>query len=146
MIPQNYLLGVVAVYCGCLLVAAQAAQSAGGAWFTTTIMVARLFLLSPLFIVEVFNSPGPQIPGRLSGQRVDGRQALRIVTAAAMICTTIQLHVLGQRKAEYTDLYNGLFSHPAVTTLGCDLVLTVVGYGFWTLRTSLTTQDRIKSS
>jgi len=109
-------------------------------------MVARLFLLSPLFIVEVFNSPGPNIPGRPSGQRVDGRQALRIVTAAAMICTTIQLHVLGQRKANYTDLFNGLFSHPAVTTLGCDLVLTVVGYGFWTLRTSLAPQDRMKTS
>ncbi len=63
-----------------------------------------------------------------------------------MICTTIQLHVLGQRKANYTDLFNGLFSHPAVTTLGCDLVLTVVGYGFWTLRTSLAPQDRMKTS
>lgn len=138
----KYFLSVVGAYCGCLLIAP---ATAGRAWLITTIVIARLFLVSPLFLVKASKPQGADAGIHAKGQ-VDGEQAQNIILLASSACTAWRVYVVFQSHASGQDVLNGLFSHPAVSSLGCDLILSAFSYGLWTYRSYSRAQARTKTS
>jgi hypothetical protein len=129
-IPYSYLLCLVGSYCACLVLAPYAA---GCSWLINVIVAARLLLFSPLLIAESVTVNEP-ITKTSWDQMLTGKQAQRVVAVAAAACTTYQSLPLLSGRMSMKSLADALYSHPAVSALGCDFVLCLVSYCIWTLR------------
>ncbi|KAK5173366.1 uncharacterized protein LTR77_002047 [Saxophila tyrrhenica] len=127
LVPITYLLAVVVSYCACLLLAP---AMIGGSWLITIIVEARFFLLAPLVILHSAKPNNPNV-GELMADR---SQAQSVVLFAALGCSAYQIYRLVQDGVTGKDVLDGLFDHPAVSSMGCDFILSAISYGLWTFR------------
>lgn len=111
----------------CLLAAPYTAE---GPYLMPTILTARMLLLIPFFL--------PSMPGLLKeGSSADSKvlfdqpqaQAAIAVFTAAM--TTKQLFFTFMEGFKVTEIVMALISHPAVTSLGFDFLVTAMSFAIW---------------
>jgi hypothetical protein len=125
-IPQPVIFGTATVFCACLIAAPKFAASE---YLLPIILLARLALLVPAFATKTewlaVDHPDPEQSGF-------GLYTAQIVMETAiLVVTAIQGNTIVQREFDWVDLFRALFLNPAVTTLGLDLIFSMLSYGTW---------------
>ncbi|KAK4500035.1 hypothetical protein PRZ48_008221 [Zasmidium cellare] len=145
VLPQTSTLGVLVTYCICLLVAP---YTANGPYLMPTILAARLLLFVPSFL--------SQHPEHEKGRSSTGKttyfnhhQAHIAVATFAAVMTGKQVILIAQQGFGVSQVLTAMVSHPAVTSLGFDFLVTAVSFAAWTLiqghsGRSLSSQLKIK--
>ncbi|EME39602.1 hypothetical protein DOTSEDRAFT_56931 [Dothistroma septosporum NZE10] len=133
---RNISLRAIAAYCICLAIAPYAA---GGPYLISAILFARAMLFVPLVLARKMSQrAGEKQAGRTFFTHQLAQQA---VVLFAVALTAKQAYLLYQSKSTARETWKALFSHPAVTALGVDFLLSALGHVAWTL-----SQNRIRNS
>lgn len=113
-----------------------APQFAGTSQLMPLIILARIALVVPGFLP----TPTAGESGRNTHKQVQG--------AFAIISMTLVLGQVYNTSKEYTtgEIGKALVSHPAVSSLGCDFIISVGSFAAWTLTGGSTQKDRRKTS
>lgn len=117
-----------AVYCLCL---ACAQMYAGTDKLILVILVARAALMAPLFL-KAGRFAAATTSEKVPVDRATGDELQRIVLKSAIIMTGMKGYQAMQEGFSPLVIGNALFSHPAVTSLGCDFVLSALSFAAWT--------------
>ena len=126
-VPKFWSVANVAAYCSCL---ANAQLAAGKKWLIPLILAARLVLFAPLFLAtgEEGTSPAEK---KNAEAWMTGEAVQRIVTLVSLLMTGLKVAQAGQEGLSVGKVFSALFSHPAVASLGCDFLLSVVSFVAW---------------
>lgn len=124
-ISRNATLVVLTAYSMCLLIAPYTAE---GPYLMPTILAARMLLLVPLFLPSILESREDQLSVLFNQPQA---QAAIILFAAMM--TTKQVLIVIMNGRSVTSVLVALISHPAVTSLGFDFLITVASFAIWFL-------------
>lgn len=138
--PRRTTLLVTAAYCICLLVAPYTAE---GPFLMPTIIVARLLLFVPFFLPEASGHGKKPLPARKGLELFDHWQARNIVGLFATAMTVKQDVSLIQQGYTLRVVWRALFSHPAVTSLGVDFVVTNASFAVWVISQSRPGRQKI---
>lgn len=111
---------VLVVYCGSV---AMAPATAGTASLMPLIILARLLLLTPLYLARSWGA-GDALP--------DPRKTVLPGVAALMLGFAAWQAYLIQQQHTYHEIGLALFSHPALSSLGCDALISAVSFVAWT--------------
>lgn len=117
-----------AAYCLCL---ACAQMYAGTEMLVLIILAARALLMAPLFLKAgrfAQATPSEKVPV----DRAIGDEIQRIVLKSSIIMTGMKGYQAMQEGFSPQAIGSALFSHPAVTSLGCDFVLSALSFTAWT--------------
>ncbi|KAK6393762.1 hypothetical protein LTR65_002139 [Meristemomyces frigidus] len=110
---------VLIAYCASVAVAP---TTTGTARLMPLIVFARLLLLTPLSLA----TPQTDVPGPVAKKTVlPGVAALALGVIAWQMYSILQQHTPG-------EIGRALFSHPAVSSLGCDAIISVISFVAWT--------------
>ena len=115
-------------YCSCLIAAPYAANSP---WLIPTILVARLFLFAPsrLPMASGFEPDIRDAP--TSGAFFNAR--LSIVAFLSIILVDVQVLRIVAGRDSIGAIYRALWSHPAVSSLSFDMIISIVSFCIWVL-------------
>ena len=128
MMSRNISLRAIAAYCVCLAIAP---YTAGGPYLIPVILFARAMLFVPLLLTrKTSQRTGSTQIGRTFFTHQLAQQAVALF---AIALTAKQCYLVYQSRATATEIWQGLFSHPAVTTLGVDFLLSAASFVAWTL-------------
>lgn len=117
-----------AVYCLCL---ACAQMYAGTEKLILIILVARAVLMAPLFLKAGRFATTP-MSEKVPIDRATGDELQRIVLKSSIIMTGMKGYQAMQEGFSPQSIVSALFTHPAVTSLGCDFILSAVSFAAWT--------------
>lgn len=93
-----------------------------------TILAARMLLLAPLFLPRILKSRDDR-----SSVLFDQPQAQAAISVFAAIMMIKQVFVIATNGYSITEILVALASHPAVTSLGFDFLVTAASSGIWIL-------------
>ena len=125
-VSRKAVVTLTGAYCACLIVAP---ITAGTEWLIPHILLARVLLV----IVQLLPWK-PPMP-KESAKRDDGalldRSALRgHLVLLVTLCGFAQAS-LAFLETPPADIGRALFAHPAVSSLGCDFVISCISYACW---------------
>lgn len=124
-----------AFYCLCLACAQLYAGTEKLVWI---ILAARAVLMVPLFL-EAGRFATVMTAEKVPIDRATGEELQRIILKTSLIMTGMKAYQAIQEDFTPQAIGNALFSNPAVTSLGCDFILSAVSFAAWTyLRPMLT--------
>lgn len=117
-------------YYVCLIIAPRAARTS---WLLVVIVIARLCLFSPLYIIEM---PGANRPEADQSWHfmLDAENALDYIRIASFTSTALIVYKMTDFEGPKRTLQYALREHPAVATLGIDFMLSGVSYILWRYR------------
>ncbi|KAF2169023.1 hypothetical protein M409DRAFT_21034 [Zasmidium cellare ATCC 36951] len=127
VLPRTSTLVILNAYCACLFVAPYTAR---GPSLMPTILAARLLLFVPSFLSQ----PLDLKEGRSSSQErafFTQRQAQLAVAVYAVLMTVKQLASIAFQGFALSQILMALVSHPAVTSLGFDFLVTAISFSTW---------------
>ena len=127
-VPRVQSLALISAYVCCLVAAP---FDAAGPWLMRVIAAARILLLAPLLLVDT-TEPGGPAKGATRYDMLDGRAIRKVVVASSLIATISQVYALARDQVSIKEIVKALFSHPAVSSLGCDFVICLVSFALWT--------------
>ncbi|KAM0701412.1 hypothetical protein Q7P35_011773 [Cladosporium inversicolor] len=116
-----------AVYCLCL---ACAQMYAGTEKLVLIILAARAVLMTPLFL-KAGRFATTVTSEKVPVDRATGDELQRIVLKTSIIMTGMKVYQAMEEGFSPQSIPSALFSHPAVTSLGCDFVLSAVSFAAW---------------
>lgn len=125
-LSRNISLRAIAAYCVCLAIAP---YTAGGPYLIPVILFARMMLFVPLALAQN-SSQSTSEKGRTFFTHQLAQQAVALF---AIALTAKQAYLVYQSRATISEIWQALFSHPAVTALGVDFLLSAVSFVVWTL-------------
>jgi len=128
-VPKLMSVATLALYCSCL---ANAQLTAGTAWLLPLILVARVFLLVPWALVTKQNE-GKRETERQSDQYLATEGIIPVLTLTSLVMTAIKVWQIKDEGWTLESAWNALFSHPAVSSLGCDFILSTFSFVAWSL-------------
>ena len=123
------LLGLLGAYCGILVFLVIAPNTARSFGVIPVILITRLLLFAPILLFRLRDTEGPYDRGTGPGL-MDGHQAQSLFASLASVCLIGQL-LITTRERPLWDVANALFSHPAVSSLGCDLIISILSFVVW---------------
>ena len=129
----------VAFYCSCL---ANAQLTAGTVWLMPLILVARAFLLVPLALVKKQGEDENKDGGK-SADYLTIDSFIPIMTLTSAVMTGIKVLQIKEEGWSMVAVWSTLFSHPAVSSLGCDFIMSIFSFVVWSL---LSNQDVARSA
>ena len=124
---KSTLLCLTAAYIGCLVIAPRFAEVI---WLIPIILVARVLLLAPLFLCSGQRGDDSNVD-KAQDYEVGARNTQVLIAAFALLPTVWQVSKLVQDHSSLKGIIEALFSHPAVSALGYDLVLCLVSLILW---------------
>lgn len=116
------------VYCVALVLLPLAAHSA---WLITLILSTRLMLFAPMLIPESRNVGEADRKDSPKARTATARSVSGIV-GPMMICMLVQIYLVLTEGWTLGDVASALIEHPAVSSLGCDLIISLVSTAIWT--------------
>lgn len=125
--PRNTAVTLTFAYCACLVIAP---ATAGSSYLMPLILSARILLFAPLFIVEVTRPIGSR-QGVKSESSTNWREVVRSCAVPAVMCILIQAFNNLQDQHSVKEIGGALFSDPAITSLGCDFVISIISFAVW---------------
>nr|OQO20092.1 hypothetical protein B0A51_13925 [Rachicladosporium sp. CCFEE 5018] len=126
-VKKIWAVATMALYCSCL---ANAQLVAGTVWLMPLILVARVLLLVPLYLAVEFEAPKTEFDEE---QWLSNGGVQRIVLLISSVMTLIKSTQIVQEGWTLQGLGRALFSHPAVSSLGVDPLLSVIGFTWWSI-------------
>ena len=98
------------------------------------ILVARILLFTPLFLWSFPSSARPS--SKPLGEEMMPRRNKIVAAAGAVLSLSPAFSAIFLDKVSWSDLTGALSSHPAVSALGCDLVICLISSMLWNSRQS----------
>ena len=131
--PWNQTISMVVVYSFSLLVARHS-----GLWLLSGIFIARITLVSPLLLCRLLSeNPDPTDNTSLGGTIEAGKMQEILLSSYPYVYLIWVGRVLSGSELTLREIYDevlrALFEHPAVSSLGRDLILCGLSFGIWTL-------------
>lgn len=124
------------IYCFYLTVAPWAS---GSAWLIPLEMLARIMLCLPLVVglqeVKGARPKGEEQEKAVSkdlGEDVAGRDIQRLAAVPMLAAFVSRVFALWRGDETFFGVLQALFSHPAVSSLGCDFIVSLVSFVAWT--------------
>lgn len=96
------------------------------------ILGARAVLMAPLFL-KAGRYEANNIPEKTPVVRATGEELQRIILKSSLIMSGMKVYQCVQEGFSPQAIADGLFSHPAVASLGCDFFLSALSFAAWTL-------------
>jgi hypothetical protein len=124
-VPKLFSVAAVALYCSCL---ANAQVVAGTAWLMPLILAARALLLAPLSLVKT----KLRVTNEGAEDSLSSSGIQRVVLTTALVMSGIKALQARDEGWSIDAVWSALFSHPAVSSLGCDFLLSGVSFLMWT--------------
>lgn len=123
---------LVAAYCACLLILPMAA---GGPWLMPGVLLTRIMLSLPLLLPEASKVDGSNEVEKTKSEVIKSRKVRRdfqtqIVLSVAA-CMLVQGYAAINTGSTLTSLAWAVLEHPAVSSLGCDMMLSLVSAIVW---------------
>ena len=115
------------VYCACLIVAPAAA---GTEWLIPLILLARLLLVAVQTMDWIRSDAGQTRVDSTSEARFTRDDLASHLSLLATLCGFAQASLALLEEAP-ANIGRALFSHPAVSSLGCDFLLSAISYLCW---------------
>jgi hypothetical protein len=116
-----------AVYCLCL---ACAQMYAGTEKLVLIILAARAVLMAPLFL-KAGRFATTTTSEKVPIDRATGDELQRIVLKTSIIMTGMKIYQAMEEGFSPFSIPSALFSHPAVTSLGCDFIISALSFAAW---------------
>jgi hypothetical protein len=131
--PWNQTILMVVVYSFSLRIARH-----GETWLLSGILMARITLFSPLLLCRLLSeNPDPTDNTSLSGNIEAGKMQHILLSSYPHIYLSWWGHILLGSELTLREIFDevlrALFEHPAVSSLGCDLILCALSFGIWIL-------------
>ena len=106
----------------------------GGTWLLLGIFMARITLFSPLLLCSRLSdntrlTDNPNLISRIEG----GKMQEMLLKSCIYIYLPWWGHAFWRSEFTMQGVLGALFEHPAVSSLGCDLILCALSFGTWTL-------------
>lgn len=127
VLARTSVLVVMAAYCACLLVAP---YTADGPYLMPTILTARLLLFVPSFLPAATRHSEDHATA-VENRFFSHRHPQKAVAAFAVGMTVKQVIFVVQGGYSLGGALSALLSHPAVTSLGFDFIVTVLSFTIW---------------
>lgn len=138
-VPKFWSVANIAVYCSLL---ANAQLASGTQYLISLILAARVVLFTPLFLAEEEDGTSP-VDKENPEAWISGEGVQRIVTLVSLLMTGLKVAQTWQEGLSMDKVLSALFSHPAVASLGCDFLFSIVSFLAWiNLRTREPKQDK----
>ena len=118
---------LTAAYCGCLLVLPMAARTV---WLMPLVLVTRLMLFIPLLLPLNGEAETDGEVEKTKSRKVRQEFKVQIVLSVAA-CILIQMYAAFSSGATVRSLFWTLFEHPAVSSLGCDTIISLASALIW---------------
>ena len=128
LVSRKAVVAFSGAYCACLIVAP---VTAGTEWLIPQILLARAVLVSmQVFQWTSSSKLKDRGPGTTEVAAVDGAGVQLYLATLITVCGLMQA-VLAFSEAPLVDVAQALFSHPAVSALGCDFMISSTSYLCW---------------
>ena len=114
-------------YCCSLIILPRASRSA---WLMPMVLVTRLLLFAPLllsrsnYIQDVDDRAVPQAHQNTTRFKMS-------IAIPVLACILFQSYIAFKEKMALSAIGTALFEHPAVSTLGCDLIISLISGVTW---------------
>jgi hypothetical protein len=125
----------------------------GGTWLLSGIFMARITLFSPLLLCNLLSdNTGPTDNTDLMGNIEGGKMQQILLCSYMYIYIPRWGHAFSRSELPVREVLNALFEHPAVSSLGYDLILCALSFGIWTLTSrnrnlaDATADDKVEQS
>ena len=112
------------VYTSCLVLATRAEM------LLPSILTARVALFAPFIICD-----GKLDVNSAASTLLDGWGMQELLVGNSAHIGAWWVYVFTRDKLTPQTIWQSLFEHPAVSTLGCDLIICMVSFAAWTWRT-----------
>lgn len=123
-VPRQTTIILGGAYCACLIIAPLAKRTT---WLIPLILIARSFLLVPL------NFSLASETATNNAETPDHTSPWTTLALPVSLAITGQLFVATLDYQSLAPLGRALFSHPAVASLGCDFILSILSTAVWTV-------------
>lgn len=120
---------LTAAYCGCLLILPAMAK---GVWLMPLVLSTRILLCLPLFIPDDGKTEKSGAPEKDQTQSVKMRQEFKIqIVLSVAACLLIQMYAAFSSGTTFGALLRTVFEHSAVSSLGCDMIISLASAFVW---------------
>ncbi|KAK6433025.1 hypothetical protein LTR95_010797 [Oleoguttula sp. CCFEE 5521] len=125
-VKRFWAVATIALYCSCL---ANAQLVGGSVWLMPLILAARALLLVPFYLAtEIEEEKVKHDEEQLLSSGVQ-----RIVLLTSTVMTLIKSMQIIQEGWTLQGLGRELLSHPAVSSLGVDFLLSIISFTWWSI-------------
>lgn len=123
---------LIAAYCGCLLILPMAAS---GPWLMPLVLLTRIILSLPLLLPKGgkadISSEVEKNKSEVAKSRKVRRDFQTQIVLSVTACLLIQGYAAFKSGSTLGTLTWTVFEHPAVSSLGCDMILSLISGLIW---------------